>query len=119
MMTFRSQSRKTIINTTDEVVRISKEQIVNAKTGISYYYLIWLYPTTEDVFKEKYGKNSHHFEMARYSTEEKAMSALDGYMARKTAGKTFYSFPPNESVTSTLFEETKAAINKYSNTSYL
>lgn len=107
MMTFRSQSRKTIINTTDEVVRISKEQIVNAKIGISYYYLIWLYPTTEDVFKEKYGKNNHHFEMARYSTEEKAMRALDGYMARKAAGKNFYNFPPNENVSSTLCEEVK------------
>ena len=118
-MTLRSQSRKTIINTTDEVIRISKEQLVNGKTGISYYYLIWLYPTTEDVFKEKYGRNNHHFEMARYSTEEKAMSALDGYMACKTAGRTFYNFPPNESVTSTLFEETKTATEKYSDTSYL
>lgn len=114
MMTFRSQDRKTIITTTNEVVRISKEQVVNAKTGISYYYLIWLYPTTEDVFKEKYGKNSHHFEMAWYSTKEKAMSALDGYMARKTAGKNFYNFPPNESVSSTLFEEAKTAVEKYS-----
>ena len=119
MMTFRSQSRKTIINTTDEVVRISKEQIANAKTGISYYYLIWLYPTTEDVFKEKYGKNSHHFEMARYSTEEKAMSALDGYMARKTAGKTFYSFPPNENIAPTLFEKAKTAAEYFSDISYL
>lgn len=113
-MTFRSQDRKTIITATNEVVRISKEQIVNAKTGISYYYLIWLYPTTEDVFKEKYDKNSHHFEMAWYSTEEKAMCALDGYMARKTAGKCFYNFPPNEDVSSTLFKEAKTAIEKYS-----
>ena len=113
MMTFRSQDRKTIITTTDEVVRISAEQIISGKTGISYYYLIWLYPTTEDVFKEKYGKNKHHFEMACYSTEEKAISALDGYMARKAAGKNFYNFPPNESV-STLFEEAKTAIEKYS-----
>jgi uncharacterized Fe-S cluster-containing protein len=63
----------------------------------------------EDVFKEKYGKNKHHFEMDWYSTEEKAISALDGYMARKT----FYSFPPNESV-SILFEEAKTAVEKYS-----
>ena len=37
MMIFKSQSRKAIINATDEVVRISKEQIVNTKTRISYY----------------------------------------------------------------------------------
>lgn len=116
-MTFRSQNRKTIINTADEVVRISGEQIINAK-GISYYYSIWLYPTAEDVFKEKYDKNSHHFEMARYSTEEKAMSALDGYMACKTAGRTFYNFPSNKDVAPTLFEEAKTAVEKYSDTSH-
>lgn len=109
-MTLRSQDRKTIINTTDEVICISKEQVTNAKTGTKYYYLIWLYPTTEDVFKERYGKNSYHIEMAWYNTEEKAMFALDGYMARKTAGKTFYNFPPNEDVAPTLFEEAKTAI---------
>jgi hypothetical protein len=119
MMTFRSQNRKTIINTTDEVVRISKEQVVNAITGTNHYYLIWLYPTTEDVFKEKYDKNSHHFEMARYNTEEKAMSALDGYMACKTAGRTFYNFPLNENVAPTSFEEAKTAVEKYFDTSYL
>lgn len=119
MMTFRSQNRKIIINATDEVVRISKEQVVNAITGTNHYYLIWLYPTAEDVFKEKYDKNSHHFEMARYNTEEKAMSALDGYMACKTAGRTFYNFPLNENVAPTSFEEAKTAVEKYFDTSYL
>lgn len=110
MMTFRSQDRKKIINTTDEVLCIKKEQTINNKSGISYYYLIWLYPTTEDIFKEKYGKNNHHFEMAWYNTEEKAMRALDGYMARKAAGKNFYNFPLNENMSSTLFEEAKIAV---------
>lgn len=113
MITLRSQNRKTIITTENEVVRINKEQIVNTKTGTSYYYLIWLYPTIEDVFKEKYGK-SHHLEMAWYSTEEKAISALNDYMAHKTAGKTSYSFPPNENVAPTLFEQAKIALKKYS-----
>lgn len=113
MITLRSQDRKTIITTENEVVRINKEQIVNAKTGTSYFYLIWLYPTIEDAFREKYGK-SHHFEIAWYSTEEKAMFALDGYMAHKTAGKTSYTFPPNEDVAPTLFEKAKTALKKYS-----
>lgn len=36
--------------------------------------------------------------------------ALDGYMARKAAGKNFYNFPPNENMSSTLFEEAKIAV---------
>lgn len=110
-----SQDKKTIISLSNaEMFQIREKTIVN-DSGANHFYTIRIYPTLNDYFNTKVGKVNCFVEMADYTKEERAISALEKVI-KYSYSDSVYTFPPDVDVS---LEKAKAAINKYSNTSHL
>lgn len=110
-----SQNKKTIISFNEiQMLQVCGKTVVGATTGTKNLYVIRLYPTLNDYFETKNGK-SKHIEMAEYTSEEQAISAIEQVISYMCTNSIF-SFPPDKSIKLT---ESITAINKYSDTSYL
>lgn len=110
-----SQDKKTVISlSTAEMFQIREKTIVN-ETGTNHFYTIRIYPTLNDYFNTKIGKVNCYIEMADYTKEERAISALEKVNNYRYSDSV-YTFPPD---VDTSLEKVKTAISKYSNTSYL
>lgn len=110
-----SQDKKTVISlSAAEMFQIREKTIVN-EAGINHFYTIRIYPTLNDYFNTKAGKMNCFVEMADYTKEERAISALEKIINYRYSDSV-YTFPPNVDAS---LEKAKTAINKYSNTSHL
>lgn len=110
-----SQDKKTIISLPNaEMFQIREKTIVN-EAGVNHFYTIRIYPTLNDYFNTKVGKVNCFVEMADYTKEERAISALEKVI-KYSYSDSVYTFPPD---VDTSLEKAKTAISKYSNTSYL
>lgn len=110
-----SQDKKTVISlSTAEMFQIREKTIVN-ETGTKHFYTIRIYPTLNDYFNTKIGKVNYYIEMADYTKEERAISALEKIINYRYSDSV-YTFPSDVDAS---FEKAKTAISKYSNASYL
>lgn len=110
-----SQDKKTVISlSTAEMFQIREKTIVN-EIGTKHFYTIRIYPTLNDYFNTKIGKVNCYIEMADYTKEERAISALEKIINYRYSDSV-YTFPSD---VDTSLEKAKTAISKYSNASYL
>lgn len=111
-----SQDKKTIIfHEKIEMLKIYQENTIRDANDIKCVYVIKLYPKLKDYFNSKISKANYYIEMARYNTEERAISALEKITSYRYSDS-IYTFPPD---VDTSFIKAKNAIKKYSDTSYL
>ena len=110
-----SQDKKTVISlSTAEMFQICEKTIVS-DSGANHFYTIRIYPTLSDYFNTKVGKVNCFVEMANYTKEERAISALEKIINYRYSDSV-YTFPPDVDAS---LEKAKTAISKYSNTSFL
>lgn len=110
-----SQNKKTIISLSNaEMFQICEKTIVS-EAEINHFYTIRIYPTLNDYFNTKIGKVNCFVEMADYTKEERAISALEKIINYRYSDSV-YTFPPDVDAS---LEKAKTAISKYSNTSHL
>lgn len=89
-----SQDKKTIISLSKaEMFQIREKTIVN-DSGVNHFYTIRIYPTLNDCFNTKVGKVNCFVEMANYTKEERAISALEKII-NYIYSDSIYTFPPD------------------------
>lgn len=89
-----SQDKKTIISLSNvEMFQIREKTIVN-EAGVNHFYTIRIYPTLNDYFNTKVGKVNCFVEMADYTKEERAISALEKVI-KYSYSDSVYTFPPD------------------------
>ena len=111
-----SQDKKTIISLSNAEMFQIREKTIVSDSGTNHFYTIRIYPTLNDYFNTKVGKVNCFVEMANYTKEERAISALEEVIKYSSYLDSVYTFPPD---VDTSLEKAKTAINEYSNTSYL
>lgn len=88
-----SQDKKTIIFPKKlEMLKICCENTIRDTSDIKIVYVIRLYPKLKDYFDNQ---SKGYIEMARYSTEERAILALEKATKYRYADS-IYTFPPNK-----------------------
>lgn len=111
-----SQDKRTFLFLKEiEMFKICPENTIRGADDIKCIYVVKLYPKLKDYFDSKLSKANYCIEMARYSTEERAFSALEKIINYRYSDSV-YTFPPD---VDTSLEKAKTAISKYSNTSHL
>ena len=110
-----SQDKKTIISLSNAEMFQIREKTIVSETGVNHFYTIRIYPTLNNYFNTKVGKVNCFVEMANYTKEERAISALEKII-NYSYSDSVYTFPPDVDAS---LEKAKTAINKYSNTSHL
>ena len=115
MILISQDKRTTIFLEEIEMFKICPENTIYDSNDIKCVYVIKLYPKLKDYFNSKISKTNYCIEMARYNTEERAISALENVTNYRYT-HSIYTFPPDVDKS---FIKTKIAAEKYSNTSYL
>ena len=89
-----SQDKKTIISMSNaEMFQIREKTIIN-DSGVNHFYTIRIYPTLNDYFNTKVGKVNCFVEMANYTKEERAISAIEKVI-KYNYSDSVYTFPPD------------------------
>lgn len=111
-----SQDKRTVLFLKKiEMLKICPENTIRGTNDIKCVYVVKLYPKLKNYFDSKLSKANYCIEMAKYSTEKRAISALEK-VTKYSYSDSIYTFPPDTDVS---FEKAKTAMEKYSNTSYL
>lgn len=73
-----SQDKKTVLFLKEvEMLKIYPENTIHSTDDIKCVYVVKLYPKLKDYFDSKLNKANYCIEMARYNTEEHAISAIE------------------------------------------
>lgn len=111
-----SQDKRTILFLKEiELLKICPENTIRDTNDVKCVYVVKLYPKLKNYFDSKLSKANYCIEMAKYSTEKCAISALEK-VTKYSYSDSIYTFPPDVGAS---LEKAKTAISKCSNTSYL
>lgn len=89
-----SQDKKTIISLSNAEMFQIREKTIVSEAGVNHFYTIRIYPTLNDYFNTKVGKVNCFVEMADYTKEERAISALEKVI-KYSYSDSVYTFPPD------------------------
>lgn len=115
-MIILSQDKRTIIFLEEvEMLKICPENTIHNANDVKRVYTVKLYPKLKDYFDSKPSKMNYCIEMARYSTEKRAINAIRKIIDYKHSNCIF-KFPQDSDTT---YIEAKTASANFSDTSYL